>query len=77
MSQQSVRIPDKSAPPNQGSHFDELAQGSRAGFFSEFYGFLRDNKKWWLGPMLVVLLLLGAVLLASGTAIAPFIYTLF
>ncbi len=77
MSQQSVPLPDKSARPSQDSQFDELAQGARSGFFSEFYGFLRDNKKWWLAPMLVVLLLLGAVLLASGTAIAPFIYTLF
>ncbi|HNV48717.1 MAG TPA: DUF5989 family protein [Spirochaetota bacterium] len=40
--------------------------------------FLLRTKKWWLVPMIVVLLLIGAlIVLTSGTAIAPFIYTLF
>ena len=39
----------------------ELAQGARSGFFSEFYGFLRDNKKWGLWPMPGGLRLPGAV----------------
>jgi len=40
--------------------------------------FLMERKKWWLVPMIVVLLLIGAlIVLTSGTAIAPFIYTLF
>jgi hypothetical protein len=50
----------------------------RGGLLSDFWGFLKENKKWWLVPMLVVLLLLGAlILLSSGTGLAPFIYTLF
>jgi hypothetical protein len=44
----------------------------------EFLGFLRKEKKWWLVPLVVVLLLLGTLLvLVEGTAVAPFIYTLF
>jgi hypothetical protein len=44
----------------------------------EFWDFLKIRKKWWLTPIVLVLLLLGAVVVAThGSAIAPFIYTLF
>jgi hypothetical protein len=43
----------------------------------EFWDFLRFNKKWWLLPILITLLLLGLLMVLSGTAAAPFIYTLF
>jgi hypothetical protein len=47
-------------------------------FLQDFWDFLRLRKKFWLLPMLVTLALLGAlVAFTSGTAIAPFIYTLF
>ena len=45
--------------------------------FSEFWYFLRANKKWWLVPILAFMLLFGGLMLLSGTAVAPFIYTLF
>ena len=45
--------------------------------FREFLEFLRTNKKWWLGPIVLVLLALGALLLLAATPAAPFIYTLF
>lgn len=45
---------------------------------AEFVAFLRHNKKYWLLPIVAVLLLAGFVLVASqGSAIAPFIYALF
>jgi len=45
---------------------------------TDFWQFLRDRKKWWLLPMIVVLLLIGVlIVMTSGSAIAPFIYTLF
>lgn len=48
------------------------------GMLLEFWHFLRERKKWWLLPVIIVLLLLGALIaLTSGTAVAPFIYTLF
>ena len=44
----------------------------------EFLDFLRVRKKWWLAPIVIFLLLLGALLIfAKGSALAPFIYTLF
>ncbi|HSA34269.1 MAG TPA: DUF5989 family protein [bacterium] len=47
-------------------------------FLKDLWGFLKERKKWWLLPMIVVLLLIGAlIVLSSGTAVAPFIYTLF
>jgi hypothetical protein len=50
---------------------------SQGNILAEFWDFLRHNKKWWLLPILLVMLVLGALLLLSGTAFAPFIYTLF
>ncbi len=44
----------------------------------EFWDFLKERKKWWLAPIVIFLVLLGAlVFLTEGTAISPFIYTLF
>jgi hypothetical protein len=42
----------------------------------EFWEFLAHNKKWWLLPILIVLLLFGVFIFLSGTGLAPFIYTL-
>jgi hypothetical protein len=47
-------------------------------FASEFWDFLRARKKYWLAPILVMLLVLGGlVFLTQGSAVAPFIYALF
>lgn len=44
----------------------------------ELWAFLRSRKKYWLWPIVVMMVLLGVLLvLAQGTAVAPFIYTLF
>jgi uncharacterized protein DUF5989 len=44
----------------------------------EFWSFLRVRKKWWLAPILILLLTLGLILvLTEGSALAPFIYSLF
>ena len=44
----------------------------------EFWHFTRTNKKYWLAPIFIVLLLMGLLLVVSqGSALAPFIYTLF
>ena len=51
---------------------------SKIAIISEFWEFLKVRKKWWLTPIFVMLLLLGAlIVLTEGSAIAPFIYTLF
>jgi hypothetical protein len=53
------------------------AEEAGANLFTDFWFFLRDNKKWWLIPLLVILLLLGLLTFLSTSAISPFIYTLF
>lgn len=61
-------------------HDDEFlkqASGKQAGLVSELVGFLMANKKWWLAPILISILLLGLLVVLGGTAAAPFIYTLF
>jgi hypothetical protein len=51
---------------------------SKLSILSEFWGFLKIRKKWWLVPIIVLLVLLSAlIVLTEGSAIAPFIYTLF
>ncbi|MGE5756854.1 MAG: DUF5989 family protein [Planctomycetaceae bacterium] len=44
---------------------------------AEFLSFLAHNKKWWLLPIVLFLFLVGILIFLSGTAAAPFIYTLF
>jgi len=51
---------------------------SKLSVLAEFWAFMKVRKKWWLAPVIIFLILLGAlILLTEGSAIAPFIYTLF
>ena len=51
---------------------------SKLSILKEFWDFLKSRKKWWLAPIILFLLLLGAlIVLAEGSVLAPFIYTLF
>ena len=47
------------------------------GFFRDLTMFLKENKKWWLVPMVIGMLLMGVLIVLGGSAAAPFIYTLF
>ncbi len=52
--------------------------GEKIGIVGELWTFMKVRKKWWLGPIVLMLGLLGLlVVLTSGSAVAPFIYTLF
>jgi hypothetical protein len=57
--------------------FQKHAAERPTGLVREFWDFLRHNKKWWLTPILIVLLVVMGLVLLGGTAMAPFIYTLF
>jgi hypothetical protein len=47
-------------------------------FFKDFWNYMKERKKWWLIPTFIIFLLLGIlIVLSSGSALAPFIYTLF
>ena len=51
---------------------------SKISILGEFWNFMRVRKKWWLAPIMFVLLLLSLlIVLTQGSALAPFIYTLF
>lgn len=68
----------ESSDRNQHSHdFARDAAEPEVGFFGEFVDFIVNNKKWWLTPLLIALLLIGTLVVLGGTGAAPFIYTLF
>ena len=55
-----------------------MQRASQPSIVRELWDFLRVRKKWWLGPIVLVLVLFGAlVVLTQGSAVAPFIYTIF
>ncbi len=55
-----------------------MARSGLVSLLSEFWAFLRVRKKWWLAPIVIVLALFGSLIVfAQGSALAPFIYTIF
>jgi len=64
-------------PRQPDDDFALQAHRARTGFTAELIDFLKHSKKWWLGPIVLSILFLGLLVLLSGTAVAPFIYTLF
>ncbi|MBI1335920.1 MAG: hypothetical protein GC164_03040 [Phycisphaera sp.] len=71
----------KQTTPQHAQHavkdFEQQAQTRQPSMLSEFWRFLAHNKKWWLTPILIVLLLFGLLVMLSSTPVGPFIYTLF
>ncbi len=61
----------------QANELELEAQKKQSGFMGEMWQFLRSNKKWWLTPIVVILLGVGILVLLGSSAAAPFIYTLF
>jgi hypothetical protein len=60
------------------SAFEKAADSrSRGGFFGDLWGFIKTNKKWWLMPIIILLLAFALLIFLSSTGLAPFIYTLF
>lgn len=57
--------------------FARGAEMKAKGFLPEMWDFIRHNKKWWLSPIIIVLVAFGLLIALGGTAAAPFIYTLF
>ena len=62
---------------SKADEFAKEAQQASIGLLREFFAFLRHNKKWWLTPIILALLLVGLIVIFGGSAAAPFIYTLF
>ena len=54
------------------------SSSGKMSIFSELWAFMKVRKKWWLGPIVLTMLLLSAlIVLTEGSAVAPFIYALF
>jgi hypothetical protein len=62
---------------HQDQDFLGAAESSNSGLLGEFFGFMKENAKWWLLPFLIVFGLLGVALILGTTGAAPFIYTMF
>ena len=62
---------------DEAGEFQRLAVQKRPGLLSEFFQFAMQNRKWWLLPMVLILLVIGILIVLGGTAAAPFVYTLF
>ena len=59
------------------SAFESAGEEKEAGLMGEFLALMKENKKYWLLPLVLILLLFGVLLMLGSTAAAPFIYTLF
>ena len=62
---------------SQVVELESYANQKRAGLVSEWWSFLKHNKKWWLLPLLTILIAFGMLIVLGGTAAGPFIYSLF
>jgi hypothetical protein len=62
---------------HKSTEFEREASEKQQGIVREFLDFLMHNKKWWLTPIILVLLSVTVLIVLSGSAAAPFIYTLF
>lgn len=69
--------PESRPDDSMADEFASAAEQKRPSLLREFGEFLLENKKWWLTPILLVLLLMGVLIVLGGTGAAPFIYTLF
>lgn len=63
--------------PQPDDDFRRLADKPAAGILRELRDFLRENRAWWLTPIVAVLLLISALVILGATGAAPLIYTLF
>ena len=61
----------------ESTKFAREARAGQQGFVAELWQFITQNKKWWLTPIVIILIAFGLLIALGGTAAAPFIYTLF
>ena len=59
------------------SEFEQADAGKQSSLLGEFFAMMKQNKKYWLLPIVIILLLFGLLIILGSTSMAPFIYTLF
>jgi len=65
---------DPDSQPRGDSFLAAASHSQQTGLVRELVGFLRENKIWWMAPILLVLALVGILLVLGTSAIAPFLY---
>jgi hypothetical protein len=73
----SDEVPDTHEASAATSEFEQLGDVHQMSLMAEFWLFIKEEKKWWLTPIILVLLGTGALVALTSTGAAPFIYTLF
>lgn len=71
-----MTTPEKDST-SHANEFAKIGAQKRSSLLSEYVFFLKTSKKWWMIPLVLLLLGFGALMLLSSTGAAPFIYTLF
>ena len=70
--------PESAEPTkDEAVSFAQAAEEEQPGLLREFVEFLIESKAWWLTPIIIVLLLVGLLVMLSGSVVAPFIYPIF
>lgn len=72
-----MSTPRRPRPEGPDPDFAAAAADRPPGFLSEFWHFLRHNKKWWLTPIILTLMLVSVLVVIAGAGGGPLIYTLF
>lgn len=67
----------KPDPSDRQNAFQQAGQEKDLSIIQEFYLFLKENKKWWMLPIVLALGVMGLLVALGSTGAAPFIYTLF
>jgi hypothetical protein len=62
---------------SRSERLDRIARGHKSGLVREYWSFIRHGKKWYQIPIIAALMVLGGLVIAGGSAVAPFLYTLF
>ena len=65
------------APTEEQNEFEQAGNEKPLSLIEEFLVFIRENKKWWLIPILLIFVLIGILVTLSATGVAPFIYPAF
>ena len=69
-------MPHEQDVPDSRDDWEQLVDAPTPGLLQDFWDFLKHNKKWWLLPLLLSLLVLGLLVVLSGTGLSPLMYPL-
>jgi uncharacterized protein DUF5989 len=63
--------------PDDRNNFEDLARRPSQSFIGEVWHLLSSDRRWWLAPIVIAIIIMGGLVMLSGTGVGPFIYTLF